>query len=237
MTMTDIISPRFSPAMRRLWLLAAFLSLMIAIVSYRYLPGIGPLSPDIMRNLFVRPWLAIHVAGAATALLVWPVQFVPRLRVRAPGVHRWVGRIYVIGCLVGGVGGFVMAFGSTAGPIATAGFGALAICWIVATIQGWRHAVARRFDLHRAWMIRSFALTFAAVMLRLYLPIAPLLGFSFVDGYRATSLLSWIPNLIVAELYLRRRASYAPSPASTSSSDATAPNTPPCIVTIRNAAS
>ncbi len=206
MTMTDIITTPSSPAMRRLWLLAAFLSTMIAIVAYRYLPGIGPLSPEILSNLFARPWLAIHVAGAATALLVWPVQFAPRLRVRAPWLHRWIGRSYVIGCLSGGLAGFVLAFGSTAGPIATVGFGTLAICWIAATVQGWRYAVTRRFDLHRAWMIRSFALTFAAVMLRLYLPIGPLLGLSFVEGYRATAFLSWIPNLIVAELYLRRKA-------------------------------
>ena len=52
-------------------------------------------------------------------------------------------------------------------------------------------------------MIRSFALTFAAVTLRLYLPLVPLLGISFVDGYRAISFLAWVPNLIVAELYLR----------------------------------
>ena len=52
-------------------------------------------------------------------------------------------------------------------------------------------------------MIRSFALTFAAVTLRLYLPLIPLLGLSFIDGYRAVSFLCWIPNLIIAELYLR----------------------------------
>jgi hypothetical protein len=41
------------------------------------------------------------------------------------------------------------------------------------------------------------------VTLRLYLPLFPLLGIDFVDGYRAVSFLSWMPNLIVAEMYLR----------------------------------
>jgi uncharacterized membrane protein len=193
-----------------MWLCAAALSAGIAIYSYRYLPGIGPRPTMILANLFARPWLAVHVAGAATALLVWPIQFVPRLRMRRPKLHTWVGRIYVVGCLIGGASGLIVAFGSTAGPIATAGFGTLSIVWIITNIQGWRFAVTRRFDRHRAWMIRSFALTFGAVTLRLYLPLFPLLGVSFLDGYRADSILSWVPNLIIAELYIRWRASTAP---------------------------
>jgi uncharacterized membrane protein len=194
-----------------LWGLVALLSAGLAVFSYRYLPRIGPMSPDILRNLFQRPWLDVHVAGAATALLVGPLQFLPRLRKARRAVHRWLGRIYVAACLTGGVGGFVMAFGSTAGPIATAGFGSLAVIWILANVQGWRMAVERRFDAHRAWMIRSFAMTFAAVTLRLYLPIFPLLGLSFLDGYRAVSFLSWVPNLILAELYIRGAFARRPS--------------------------
>jgi uncharacterized membrane protein len=185
------------------WALAAVLSAGVAIFSYRYLPRIGPLSPGVVQNLFHRPWLDVHVAGAATALLVGPLQFLPRLRARRRTLHRWLGRIYVTGCLIGGVGGLVMAFGTTAGPVAGVGFGSLAVVWLITTGQAWRSVLARRFDDHRAWMIRSFALTFAAVTLRLYLPIFPLLGVSFLDGYRAVSFLAWIPNLIVAELYLR----------------------------------
>ena len=187
---------------KTLWTLMALLSASIALVSYRYLPGIGPLAPQILQNLFARPWLDVHVAGAATALLIGPFQFLPALRSRVPALHRWMGRTYVVACLVGAVGGLVMAFGSTAGPIATAGFSGLALMWILANIQAWRMARARRFDAHRAWMIRSFALTFAAVTLRLYLAIVPLTDVAFVDGYRAISFLCWIPNLMVAEIYI-----------------------------------
>jgi hypothetical protein len=73
--------------------------------------------------------------------------------------------------------------GSTAGPIATAGFGALGVAWIITTSLGWRAAMRRRLVEHRRWMIRSWALTLAAVTLRLYMlarracrrwtPIAP----------------------------------------------------------------
>jgi uncharacterized membrane protein len=186
-----------------LWTLYALLSAAVAIFSYRYLPRVGLLAPEILANLFARPWLNVHVAGAATALLVGPIQFLPWVRRRFPALHRTLGRIYVIGCLVGGVGGLVMAFGTLAGPIATVGFAGLAVCWIIANVQGWRLAMARRFEEHRAWMLRSFAMTFAAVTLRLYIVALPMLGMSYIDAYRAASFLAWIPNLILVELYLR----------------------------------
>jgi len=185
------------------WGLIGFLSAAIALFSYRYLLGIGPLAPGIIANLYARPFLYLHIAGAATALLVMPLQFLPRVRGRMPRLHRWIGRIYVAGCTAGGVGGFVVAFGSTSGLPVTIGFGSLAPIWTAVTLIGWRMAVARRFPEHRAWMIRSAALTFAAVTLRLYLPVLQLAGVNFLLAYRLTAFISWIPNLIAAELYLR----------------------------------
>lgn len=186
------------------WSVAGLLSLGVALFSYRYLaPGSPGGGQSILDNTFARPWLYLHVAGAATALLLGPPQFLPVVRRRWPAVHRWIGRTYIVGCLVGSVGGLWIAFGSFAGPIATAGFGSLAVVWFVANVQGWRTAMARNFADHRAWMIRSFAMTFGAVTLRLYLPLFPVLGVSFLDGYRAVSFLAWVPNLILAELYIR----------------------------------
>jgi uncharacterized membrane protein len=202
---TRLQLPRLRSAFGRfLWVVAAILSVGVALFSYRYLPRLGLRSPEILANLFARPFLDLHIAGAATALLVSPFQFLSGMRTRMPRLHRRLGRLYAVACLTGAVGGFVLAFGSTAGPIAGVGFGSLAIVWFVTTAQGWRTAMMRRFVDHRAWMIRSVALTFAAVTLRLYLPLFPLLGLRFVDGYRAVSFLCWIPNLILAELYLRR---------------------------------
>lgn len=103
------------------------------------------------------------------------------------------------------MGGLVLAFGSTAGPIATAGFGLLALAWLATTVQAWRMALARRVAEHRAWMIRSMALTLAAVTLRLYLPFAALGPIPFFDAYRAIAFLCWVPNLLLAEVWLKRR--------------------------------
>jgi len=198
---------------RSLWAVGALLSVVVAVVSYRYVPQIGPMAPNVAQNPFFHPWIELHAAGAATALLIGPLQFVASLRARRPRLHRWLGRSYVAGCLLGGVAGFMLALGATSGPVARAGFGTLAVLWILASGQAWRMATARRFDEHRRWMIRSFALTFAAVTLRLYLPLSHALGLDFLTAYRAISFLAWVPNLIAAEIYLARGRARVAQPA------------------------
>ena len=195
-----------------LWGLLTFLSLGVALASYRYLsPHPLGAAPNVVTNLMARPWLMVHAGLAATALLLGPFQFLSRVRAARPRLHRGMGRVYVVACIGGGIAGLILATGATSGPIAQWGFGVLAVSWVTCAVQAWRLALARRFPEHREWMIRSFALTFAAVTLRLYLPIAPILGYPFVDGYRASAWLCWVPNLLAAELYLR--AARRPQPA------------------------
>lgn len=186
-----------------LWGLAAFLSVGVAGYAYWSVSAGGPPAPQVRANLFANPWLIVHMALGGTALLVGPLQLLPALR-RRRAVHRWLGRIYVVGCLLGGIAGLTMAFGTTAGPVAALGFGSLGVAWLATNVQGWRMARARRFDVHRAWMIRSFALTFGAVMLRVYLPLSQVMGIPFEDAYAAIAWLAWVPNLMAAELYVRR---------------------------------
>jgi uncharacterized membrane protein len=187
-----------------LWWVGAVSSVLIAVISYRYLIPHIPIPPSVGGNLMARPWLWVHAGLASTALITGPWQFIPRLRTRWPRVHRVLGRVYIFSCLVGGVAGLLLASGTTAGPIARAGFGLLAIFWVGINANGFRLALTGRYAEHRQWMIRSFALTFGAVLLRVYLPGAEVMGIPFMPAYRAISWLAWVPNLIVAEIYLRR---------------------------------
>ena len=115
------------------------------------------------------------------------------------------------GCLIAGTAGLILAFGAQTGPVSTAGFGLLAVIWLYATTKAWRLAVGRRFAEHERWMIRSFALTFAAVTLRIYLPFAFFSPWGYDNTYRAISFLCWVPNLIAAELYLANRLKSNPA--------------------------
>ena len=189
------------------WTLLAILCLAVTAHASRYLLHPPQTQDQALGNPLGVPFLFIHVAGAVTALLLGSLQFIPVLRRRA--VHRWVGRVYVVGCLVGGSAGLILASGSSAGPIAFAGFGGLAVFWIGTTLMGWRAAVRGRFVEHRRWMIRSWALTLAAVTLRLYVPMVEIFDLPYLPWYRAISFLAWVPNLMLAEVWLRRGRSTA----------------------------
>jgi uncharacterized membrane protein len=199
-----LLPPETRSRTQPLWIVGTVLSIAVAIVSYRYLVGIGPLPEGVTGNAFANPWLVVHVASSATALLIGSFQFVPRLRARQPGYHRWSGRLYVLCCVLGGVSGQVLAWGTTAGPVATAGFGLVSVAWLWTTLRGLQLALDRDFVRHRQWMIRSWSLTLAAVTLRIQLGVSGALDIPFETAYPIISFVSWVPNLVVAELYLMR---------------------------------
>lgn len=184
--------------------LMALMCLGVAPVSARYLlPEVPFPAPPMVIQMTNWPVAVLaHVGGGVVALALGSFQLVTRRGPRRVW-HRWAGRTYVLACLVGAVSGFWLALNASAGPIAAVGFGGLAISWFGTTVMGWRKAVSGQFAQHRRWMIRSLSLTFAAVTLRIMLPMIPLTGLEFVDGYRAVSFLCWVPNLLLAELWLR----------------------------------
>lgn len=184
------------------WTAAALLCVDVGLQALRYLlPGFS--GPEfIMANAMARPWLYIHAGFGAVALLIGVVQFLTVVRARAPVVHRWAGRTYIVSALVSGAAGLVLSTGTAAGPVAAVGFGLAGAVSLTSAVQAWRHALARHFDEHRRWAFRSYAVIFAAVTLRLWLPASQFAHLDFMTAYRAISFLAWVPNLIVVELYL-----------------------------------
>jgi uncharacterized membrane protein len=139
-----------------------------------------------------------HVLGGGVSLLTGPWQFSAALRRKRPQLHRTLGYIYCFAVLGGGIFGLAMAFFSMAGWVTHLGFGFLALAWMFATVQAVRFARAGNFPRHQMWMIRSFALSLAAVSLRIYLPLL-IWQLGFDTGYRVVSWLCWVPNLAAAE--------------------------------------
>ena len=71
-------------------------------------------------------------------------------------------------------------------------------------LLGLRAILRRDVVAHRRWMLRAFAMTYAAVTLRLWLLVLiPLLG-DFRSAYLVVPFLCWVPSLLVVELLLRR---------------------------------
>jgi hypothetical protein len=59
-------------------------------------------------------------------------------------------------------------------------------------------------EVHRRWMIRNYALTFAGVMLRVWVPISGAAGIEFTAAYTVIAWMCWVPNLIFAQWIIHR---------------------------------
>jgi len=85
------------------------------------------------------------------------------------------------------------------------GFSALAIGWLLTSTFAYLAIRRVEVDQHEYWMIRSYALCFAAVTLRIWLPLLQVgWGMDFIPAYRIIAWLCWVPNLLVAELIIRK---------------------------------
>ncbi len=149
-------------------------------------------------------WLTafyLHILlGGAALLLGWP-QFISSWRNKYLARHRKLGKLYIISILFfSAPSGFYLSFYAFGGTANKVGFGLLAIFWFLTTLQAFLTIRKKKVQLHREWMIRSFALSLAAVTLRIYMPfMQAVLLWSFDFSYSLIAWICWIPNLMVAE--------------------------------------
>jgi uncharacterized membrane protein len=189
----------------RPWAVVLLVVLSVPIALYGLAFSFAPAAnPDFYTRLMTLPWYAYaHFIGSGFALLVGGFQFSARLRRARPHLHRWIGRSYLLAVLVGGIGGLGLSAISHGGPPTHTGFALLAVLWLYSGARAYQAIRSGDVAGHRIWMIRSFALTFAAVTLRIQLGLfTGALGWSFDDAYITVAWLSWVPNLVIAEWWI-----------------------------------
>jgi uncharacterized membrane protein len=185
-----------------LWWLILLSSAGVVVYGTRYFLA---LPPDAHFARYILP-LRLHIAGGIGALLAGPWQFSQKLRARALNLHRWLGRFYLLEVALGSTAGFAMAMVSKQGLPTHLGFGILAVLWFFTGLQAYRMVRKGNIVAHREWMIRNFALTLAAVTLRVQMPfMMAVLHWPFPRTYIIVSWLCWVPNLIIAEWMIRRQ--------------------------------
>src|SRR5690606_23443496 len=101
--------------------------------------------------------------------------------------------------------GLIMGYYANGGVISQTAFIILSILWIYTTLMAYRAVRNKDFDRHTKFMIRSYALTLSALTLRLWKPgIARIFEIPPMDLYRLVAWLGWVPNLILAEILIRK---------------------------------
>jgi len=146
-----------------------------------------------------------HILLGGLALLIGWMQFSEKLRNANLKMHRNVGKLYVIAALISGLCAMYIALSATGGMIATVGFSALGIFWLFTTLRAYVAVRNKDITLHKGFMIYSYAACFAAVTLRIWLPILNIVFDDFVIAYRIVAWLCWVPNIIFAFFWIKKR--------------------------------
>lgn len=159
--------------------------------------------------------IGLHFLAGGLILVLGAVQLIGPLRQRLPWLHRWVGRVYAGACAVAALGGlvFIATVGTIGGTVMNVGFGLYGLLMLLASVHAVRHARAGRFEAHRAWALRLFALAIGSWLYRMEYGFWML----FTDGLghdkqfrgpfdQVMAFFFYLPNLLLVELMLRRQA-------------------------------
>jgi uncharacterized membrane protein YozB (DUF420 family) len=154
----------------------------------------------------MRGWLLMHMTGGMIALLAGPWQFWTGFRSRYARLHRWTGRIFLLGVGVGSIGAIRMGIATTFGWAFGVGLLALDFAWVTTTGMAWYAIVKGQVAVHKTWMVRAYIVTFGFVTFRLLNDYPPLSRVQ--PGSDRANLLIWacwaLP-LLIGEIVMQLR--------------------------------
>lgn len=146
-----------------------------------------------------------HISFGGLALLSGWSQFSKKLRTKRLNLHRNLGKIYVVSVLISGLCGVHLGFFATGGIVSSLGFISLGIIWLFTTGMAYFAVKRKDMSLHQGMMVYSYAACFAAVTLRIWLPLLTLTLGEFLLAYKIVAWLCWVPNILFAHLWVRRK--------------------------------
>ena len=137
-------------------------------------------------------WLLVpHGLAGLVVLCLGATQFSSRLRQRHARVHRVLGRCYVIGVAIAAPLGIYITALHNALPTRIA-ITTQSLLWMLTTGMAFYCIRRRRFQQHRHWMIRSYAITLIFLADRVLVAIPWL---SDLDADTSPTIL-WLCNVI-----------------------------------------
>ena len=159
---------------------------------------LGSKSAALLANTWWNIGFYTHIIFGGLAMLTGWSQFSAKLRKAKPALHRNLGKLYIISVLLSGLAAFSIGPFATTGWIAAVGFMSLAIIWLFTTMQAYVTVKKGQYLLHEKMMVYSYAACFAAVTLRILMPLLIAITGSFDLAYPMVAWLCWIPNLLFA---------------------------------------
>lgn len=155
-------------------------------------------SQEVLCSIVFRISLIIHALTAPLCLVFGTVQIQSFIRRRARRIHRISGKIYTT---------LVLGFAAPSGLFlalyseSIISFSLLAVLWWLSTYFSYKQIRLGNLVVHRRWAIRSISLLLSAIFLRFYLVGLVRVVDDLSTFYPMISWLSWIPNLLLVEVY------------------------------------
>lgn len=193
------------------WIVFVFLSLLVSLYPIKYFfsaKNVGLLSSksaELLADQFWNIGFFGHITFGGIALLIGWVQFRSKLRLKNIKLHRNIGKLYIIAVFISALCGIYIGFYATGGIITKLGFTSLGLVWFISTYLGYKQIKNGNIKSHQIFMIYSYAACFAAVTLRIWLPILMIFIDDFFTAYRIVAWLCWLPNIGVAYIIINRK--------------------------------
>jgi uncharacterized membrane protein len=193
------------------WVVMFMMALFV--LAFVEIPYLNPHNLERHHHLMVRWLLLPHLLTGSVALLSGPVQFSSRIRRRMPRLHRILGRFYVGSVLIAAPFAISIPIFVGQDKFYIAGTILHAGSWYVTTVVAFLIAYNRHIPQHRQWMIRSYALTFSFIVVRVFSKFVPLHDpeFGMADAI-ITVLVILVPNIAMNWHELTTRSASAPAP-------------------------
>jgi hypothetical protein len=159
-------------------------------------------TPELLLNSFWNIGFYGHIIFGGISLLIGWIQFSRWVRNNHINIHRTIGKIYVVSAFISGICGVAIGATATGGLVCIVGFMLGGVIWLFTTYKAYSAIKVKNFKRHEAFMILSYAMCFAAVTLRIWLPLLGSYYEAFLPAYKIVSWISWLPNLLLAYYYV-----------------------------------
>ena len=193
-----------------IWIIIIVLAIVIGLYPLSFIGAdtniglLGHKSKELLANTIWNIAFYIHISLGGFSLLIGWLLFLKKFRKKNINWHRTIGKVYIISVLLSAIAGYFIAYHATGGIVAKFGFAGMSTSWLITTFAAYAFIRKKEIEKHQKWMIRSYAVTFVGVTFRLWMPFLIIaFNMEFLEAYPISSWLSWIANLIVAEIIIR----------------------------------
>lgn len=201
---------KYASASGLIWSLLFLGTVLVFVVPLKYLLDFSFFSNTMHTPSMATPhnWinnllLYSHIAFSFPAIMLGIWMFNTSFRENNLTLHRKLGQIYVIGCLMGGITVIPLALNNDSILAPKIGFTMMGSIWICLTYFGYTSAIHKNYAAHRRWMMRSYAVTYAFVHVNFTYPLILPYEALGPEGVKVfMSMISWMTNLFLVEIYL-----------------------------------